>query len=84
MQAQAAGDWKASDLSSIRHLLDHSMMNVADARRLVVYPCDLVPVGQADPLHGRIDSFQDFGLCFGGKQAITALLPKLAAAYGIQ
>jgi hypothetical protein len=84
MSAQAIGDWKASDLAGIRHLIGHSMMNVADARRLVVYPCDLVPVGQADPIHGKIDSFQDFGQCFGGKQAIKALLPKLAAAYGLQ
>jgi hypothetical protein len=84
MNAQALGDWKASDKASIRHLLGHSMMNVADSRRLVVYPCDIVGTsGPVDPEHGRIADFQDVGSCFGGKQSIATLLVKLAAAYGL-
>ena len=81
MGAQALGDWKKSDLFNIRHLLDHSIMNVADPRRLVVYPCDIVPATQANPAMGKIASFQDFEKCFGGPQSIKSILPKLKAAY---
>lgn len=81
MSCQALGDWKCSDLQSIRHMLDHSMMNVADSRRLVLYPCDIVPASQANPALGKIASFQDFDECFGGIQTIKSILPKLKMAY---
>jgi hypothetical protein len=67
MQAQAGGDWKGSRKHDTNHRIMHAAMNDGHPTRLYVFMCDV--------------AYNQIINCFGGKQNMQALLPKLVSAY---